>query len=272
VRNPPERHEDAEAEQVQTGSEGAGRPRAHDVAKIAGRDGSRDHQRRVRVSYDTVTDAYVERVHGELVHKPLDRALLTAFAEQVLGEFGPGASICDAGCGPGHVGAFLADLGLAVTGIDLSPAMIARARELHPDLTFEVGTMTAFEARDARWQGLIAFYSIIHLTTDDELRAALREFHRTLADGGFLLVAVHIGEEGDVTVHSDDMLGASVDMEFRFFDVARFAAEIRAAGFMIVAQTVRAPYPDVEVQTTRAYLMARRSVPSEREVAVDGSH
>jgi hypothetical protein len=230
VRNPPERHEDAEAEQVQTGSEGAGRPRAHDVAKIAGRDGSRDHQRRVRVSYDTVTDAYVERVHGELVHKPLDRALLTAFAEQVLGEFGPGASICDAGCGPGHVGAFLAD------------------------------------------QGVIAFYSIIHLTTDDELRAALREFHRTLADGGFLLVAVHIGEEGDVTVHSDDMLGASVDMEFRFFDVARFAAEIRAAGFMIVAQTVRAPYPDVEVQTTRAYLMARRSVPSEREVAVDGSH
>jgi len=30
--------------------------------------------------------------------------------------------------------------------------------------------------------GLIAFYSIIHLTSDAEIRAALREFHRTVVD------------------------------------------------------------------------------------------
>lgn len=222
-------------------------------------DGERDHQRRVRVSYDAVTDAYIERVHGELVHKPLDRALLTAFAEQVLAAFGPGASICDAGCGPGHVGAFLADHGLAVTGIDLSPAMIERARVLHPNLTVEVGTMTALAAGDGRWQGLIAFYSLIHLTSDDELHAALREFHRTVVEGGFLLVAVHIGERGDATVHADDMLGVSVDMEFRFYGAEQIAAEIASAGFAVVAQLVRAPYPDVEVQTSRAYVLARRA-------------
>ena len=44
--------------------------------------------------------------------------------------------------------------------------------------------MTALEAGDGRWQGLIAFYSIIHLTSDTEIRAALREFHRTLVDHG----------------------------------------------------------------------------------------
>lgn len=258
MRDPAERDKDAQAERVHAGSQGAGGPWAHDVAKIAGTDGERDHQRRVRVSYDSVTNAYVARVHGELVHKPLDRALLTAFAEQVPAAFGPGASVCDAGCGPGHVGAFLADHGLAVTGIDLSPAMIARARELHPELTFEVGTMTALAAGDERWQGLIAFYSLIHLTSDAELRAALREFHRTLADGGLLLVAVHLGEHGDATVHADDMLGVSVDMEFRFFAAEQLAAEVAAAGFTVVAQLVRAPYPDVEVQTMRLYLLAQR--------------
>ena len=258
MRNATEGNEDAQAQRVDAGGEGAGGPRAHDVAKIAGREGERDHQTRVRVSYDAATDAYVERVHEELAHKPLDRALLTAFAEEVLAAFGANASICDAGCGPGHVGAFLADRGLAVTGIDLSPSMIERARALHPNLTFEVGTMTALEAGDARWQGVIAFYSLIHLTTDNELRAALREFHRTLVDGGFLLVAVHLGEHGDATVHADDMLGVTVDMEFRFFGAEQIAAEIAAAGFTVVAQLVRAPYPDVEVQTSRTYVLARR--------------
>jgi SAM-dependent methyltransferase len=258
VRNPAEGDEDGEAQRVHTGSEGAGGPGAHDVANITGTDGERDHQRRVRVSYDAVTDAYVERVHGELAHKPLDRAVLAAFAEQVLDAFDGAASVCDAGCGPGHIGAFLADRGLTVTGIDLSPAMIERARELHPDLTFEVGTMTALEAGNEHWQGLIAFYSLIHLTSDEELRAALGEFHRTLVDGGLLLVAVHLGEHGDATVHADDMLGVSVDMDFHFFAADQLAAEITSAGFNIVAQLIRAPYPDVEVQTTRAYVLARR--------------
>jgi SAM-dependent methyltransferase len=222
-----------------------------------------DHQSRVRVSYDAVTDAYIDRVLDELRHKPLDRALLAAFAEQLQERFGIGASICDAGCGPGHVGAFLAGLGLAVTGIDLSPVMVSRARTLYPELTFEVGTMTGLAAADGRWHGLIAFYSIIHLTSDTELRAALREFHRTLVEGGLVLIAVHAGERGDATVHSDEMLGVGVDMDFRFFDVECLQAEVVAAGFALEARLLRAPYPDVEVQTTRAYLLARRMAATE---------
>lgn len=119
--------------------------------------------------------------------------------------------------------------------------------------------MTALAAADARWQGLIAFYSIIHLTSDAEVRAALREFHRTLVDGGLLLIAVHVGEHGDETVHSDEMLGVGVDMDFRFFDAGWIAAEMAVAGFTLEARLLRAPYPDIEVQTTRAYLLARRT-------------
>jgi SAM-dependent methyltransferase len=251
--------EKRQAHRVDAGGEGASGPGAHGVAKIAGVDPVPEHQARVRDSYDAVTDAYVERVHDELIHKPLDRALLAAFAEQLQEHFGTGASVCDAGCGPGHVAAFLAGLGLTVTGIDLSPAMVSRARALHPELSFAVGSMTALKAADGRWQGAIAFYSIIHLTSDGEIRAALSEFHRTLTDQGLLLVAVHLGEEGDATVHTDEMLGVAVDLEFRFFDLDWLAAEIAAAGFAVEARLVRAPYRDVEVQTTRGYVLARRT-------------
>jgi SAM-dependent methyltransferase len=216
-------------------------------------------QERVRSSYDAVVDAYVERVHDELENKPLDRGLLTAFAEQLQADSGAHALACDMGCGPGHIGAFLAERGLSVTGIDLSPAMVDRARALHSQMTFEVGTMTALDLASGRFNGIVAFYSIIHLTTDAEVGTALGEFHRVLAPGGLLLVAVHLAEHGDATVHADDMLGVSVDLDFRFFDAAALESEINASGFVVEARLVRAPYKDVEVQTRRGYFLARRA-------------
>ena len=215
---------------------------------------------RVRASYDAVADRYVEAINDELRHKPLDRALLTAFAERLHAEHGARPRVCDMGCGPGHVGAFLAGRGCAVTGVDLSPVMVARARSLHPEMTFEVGTMTALDAPDACWDGIAAFYSIIHLTADADARAALAEFHRTLAPRGLLLVAVHLGDHGDATVHSEEMLGVTVDMDFRFFDPEQLAAAIEGAGFSIEARLTRAPYEGAEAQTTRGYFLARRRV------------
>jgi SAM-dependent methyltransferase len=218
-------------------------------------------QERVRASYDAVAATYTERVHDELRNKPLDRGLLHAFADQLVSEHRPDAAVCDMGCGPGHVGAFLAARGLTVTGIDLSPSMIERARALHPEMTFEVGSMTALDVPDASFQGIAAFYSIIHLSTDAEVRAALSEFHRILSVDGLLLVAVHLGEGGDEIEHADAMLGVSVDIDFRLFDVEQLAAAVTAAGFAIEARLVRSPYEGVEVQTTRAYLLARRGSP-----------
>jgi SAM-dependent methyltransferase len=162
------------------------------------------------------------------------------------------------GCGPGHVGAFLAARGLVVEGIDLSPLMVEHARALHPEMQFAVGSMTALEVPDGRFAGIVAFYSIIHLNSDAEVRTALGEFHRALRDDGLLMVAVHLGNHGDEIEHADEMLGVTVDMDFHLFDADQLAAMVEAAGFTIEARLVRVPYPDVEVQTTRAYLLARR--------------
>lgn len=69
-----------------------------------------------RRSYDTVAERYAADIGAELPGKPLDRALLDAFAE--VTRHGP---VADVGCGPGHATAHLAGRGVAVTGLDLSP-------------------------------------------------------------------------------------------------------------------------------------------------------
>lgn len=207
-----------------------------------------------RASYDAVATAYAEALSDELRRKPLDRALLTVFAEQVR-EVGDGASrVWDVGCGPGHVTAFLTGLGLRAAGVDLSGAMVEQARKRHPDLEFSTGSMTALPAADGSWDGLVSFYSLIHMIDDADLRTALTEYRRVLTGGGLLLLAVHAGEE---VRHSAEWFGAEVDVSFRFFDPAWLGAELERAGFAVESLTRRQPYPGAEVATPRAYFLAR---------------
>ena len=211
-------------------------------------------QGQTRASYDAVAPAYAEALSDELARKPLDRALLTAFAEQVRAVGRGERRVWDVGCGPGHVTAFLAGLGLRAAGVDLSGEMTGQAAKRHPDLTFSTGSMTALPAADASWDGLVSFYSLIHMIDDADLRAALGEFRRVLTGGGLLLLAVHAGEE---TRHLAEWFGAEVDVSFRFFDPAWLSAELERAGFAVESLTRRQPYPGAEVATPRAYILAR---------------
>jgi SAM-dependent methyltransferase len=202
----------------------------------------------VRASYDRVAGEYARRIAGELAHKPLDRELLDRFAGRVRGA-GP---VADLGCGPGHVARWLADRGVDAFGLDLSPAMVEQARELHPGVPFRVGDVTALDARDGEWAGAVAYYSLIHLPRG-AVAAALREVARALRPGAPLLVAFHVGDE---TRRMDEWWGYPVRLDFVFFGVDEMAGYLRGAGFEVEAATEREPYPDVEAPTRRAYLLA----------------
>src|SRR5918994_6367086 len=97
-----------------------------------------------RESYDTDAAGYAEKVRGLLDDRPYLRAGLAVFTEAVR----DGGPVADGGCGPGYVTRHLNDLGVDAFGIDLSPEMIAIARRDHPDLRFEVGTMTDLDLPD----------------------------------------------------------------------------------------------------------------------------
>jgi SAM-dependent methyltransferase len=209
------------------------------------------HQRKnYQASYDLVADEYVRRIFEELQHKPLDRQLLDRFAASVR-EVGPA---CDMGCGPGHVAGYLQRRGIEVCGVDLSPAMVEQARRLVPGVEFRQGDMMALDVADGAWAGIAAFYSVIHIHRDDMV-VALGELRRVLRAGGLLLLAFHIGDD---TIHLDEWWGHKVCVDFFFFRTDEMAGYLRAAGFKIEEIIERDPYPEVEYQSRRAYIFARK--------------
>jgi trans-aconitate methyltransferase len=76
----------------------------------------------VAAAYDGVAEVYAERFADVLDRQPLERALLSAFADVVRDLAGP---VADLGCGPGYATAYLHRSGLDVFGVDLSPEMVA---------------------------------------------------------------------------------------------------------------------------------------------------
>lgn len=207
----------------------------------------------VQLCYDRVADEYARRIYGELEHKPLDRQLLTRFAESVRNT----GMVCDLGCGPGHVARYMQACGVEVCGMDLSPGMIECARQLNPGIPFSQGDMRALPVADHAWAGIAAFYAIVNLSPVD-LAKALHEMLRVLQPGGRLLLSFHIGDD---TSQVEDMWNRGTALEFSFFRVNTVAGHIRSAGFEIEEIVEREPYPpEVEYQSRRAYIFACKPV------------
>ncbi|MGI3202523.1 class I SAM-dependent methyltransferase [Streptomyces sp. GLT-R25] len=111
----------------------------------------------IRDSYDAVADVYAQGFTADLASKPLDRAMLAAFAEQVPKE----GLVADVGCGPAQVASLLADLGVPVLGFDVSPGMVEVARARRPGLDARVGSMLDLPLGNGELAGVVAFYALI---------------------------------------------------------------------------------------------------------------
>lgn len=203
--------------------------------------------------YSRVAADYARQYFHELDSKPLDRQLL----DQLIAEVKDRGTGCDMGCGPGEVARYLFDHGLTdVIGVDLSPGMLQQARQLNPMIRFYEGDMLALAFPDAAWAGIAAFYSIIHIPRLQVIDA-LREMRRVLIPGGLLLLAIHI-DAGESEVHLQEFFNQHVSLDFIFFKPGEMEGYLRMAGFERIEVYQRAPYPGVEYQGPRAYLLARK--------------
>lgn len=119
-----------------------------------------------------------------------------AFFERLAAESkGP---VLELGCGTGRVAIALAEAGFAVTGLDLSPAMLAIARDhltgadlsSGGSLSLIEGNMASFELGAQFELVIIAFRSFQLLLTPEEERACLASVFRHLRPGGRLVVDV----------------------------------------------------------------------------------
>ena len=209
--------------------------------------------RDTRAGYDAVACDYAEHFRDELADKPLDRAMLAAFAE--LAKAGP---VVDVGCGTGRVSVLLSRLGVPVSGIDLSPRMVAMARRDYPDLRFEVGSMLDLDVPDASVAGVLAWYSTIHVP-DDRLPDAFAEFHRVLAPGGYVLLGFQVG---DGPQHVTTSLGHPVSVDVHFRQPEHVAALLSDAGLATRARLIRERDEDGEFpeRTQQGFVLARKPI------------
>ncbi len=98
-----------------------------------------------------------------------------------------GNHLLDVACGTGvhlaHLQAYY-----QVEGLDLEPDMLARARELNPDVVLHRGDMLDFEL-DRRYDAVICLFSAIgYVRTETNLCRAVANMAHHLSPGGVLIV------------------------------------------------------------------------------------
>ena len=99
----------------------------------------------------------------------------------------PGHRTLDLGCGEGRLSRDLKALGHEVVAVDLSPRMVAAAKEADPDLEAHLADAADLPFDDESFDLVVAFMSLQDM---NDMEGAMREVARVLEPGGRLCLAV----------------------------------------------------------------------------------
>lgn len=122
-------------------------------------------------------------------------AILGAIAELVPTD--PTAHWLEVACGASMVGRTVAPRVGSLHGVDLTPAMVAKAREeaAREEITnaeFEVGDATALPFDDASFDGAFTRFSLHHIPAPQRV---VEEMARVVRPGGFVVVSDHARDD-----------------------------------------------------------------------------
>ncbi len=210
------------------------------------------NQQNIIDCYNRTAKQYADKFMNELAGKHFDKLLLTAFAEENKDR----GKMIDLGCGPGQTTKFLYDRGAtAITGTDLSAEMINVAKQLNPEISFELADMLKLQYADDSFGAAIAFYSIVHFD-EEQILIAFNEIRRILKPSGELLFSFHVGNN---TIHLAEFLDEQVNIDFNFFESENIKVLIRDAGLEIIDVIERQPYVDIEYPSQRAYVWVKKA-------------
>lgn len=108
------------------------------------------------------------------------------YLDRVVRDRPEGTAVLDVGCGSGQpIAEYLVAQGVSVTGCDVSPAMIAKARTRIPTQDWVVADMRTLDLR-RKFGAVIAWDSFFHLTQAEQ-QQALPRFREHLFPGGVVL-------------------------------------------------------------------------------------
>jgi SAM-dependent methyltransferase len=148
---------------------------------------------------------YEESIRDEFTHQtdsfadsPTMSGAETLGALVELAPVDDGASWLETACGPGLISRALASRVGSVSGVDLTPAMIERARadalaDGIENVQFSVGDATALEFEDSSFDGAVNRLSLHHIPAPQRV---LAEMARIVRPGGWVIVGDHITDPG----------------------------------------------------------------------------
>jgi len=180
-------------------------------------------------TYNALADAYEEQYCTTIYfQEELDR-FLKHLKEK--------SSILDIGCGTGHIAAYLTTKGFKVTGIDISSAMIKKARQKAPTATFYQADMREISFPPRSFDAIIAAFSLIHIPKEETINLLTR-FHEILTPRGHLFIGVIEGEGEELITEPLDKEGKHKTY-FQYYQKNFLTQELERQGFTIITITDR---------------------------------
>ena len=210
-----------------------------------------DHLHHTRAYYDEFSHRYEAKRGGKDPGGYHD--LVDDLEVDFVRRFGAGGDLLEVGCGTGLILQRTAEFARSAKGVDLSPGMLARAKERGLDVAEASATKLPFE--DGTFDVAYSFKVLAHVR---EIETALAEMTRVVRKGGFVLaefynphsfrgLAKRLGPPGAISASRDE---SSVFTRFDAPDQARAYAPsgtrfVSARGVRIVtpvAAALRLPF------------------------------
>lgn len=202
----------------------------------------------VGAAYGAIAEQYIELFGEAAKVRPDDLAFID---RHLSTRSGP---VLDAGCGPGHLTSHLRSLGVNACGIDLVPEFIDHARASYPEVPYQLGSIGRLALPDGSVDGILAWYSLIHLPPD-RLDEVLSELRRVIAAQGALVAGFFAGDQ--VVAFDHQVVTAY------FWPVDEFAARLRRAGFTEVERHSHSGHPEAGVRPHATLAAVADEVPHE---------
>jgi len=144
----------------------------------------------------SIRDEFAHQVHS-FARSPTMSLAETLGAVVDLVPADPEARWIETACGPGLIARAMAPRVGSVLGVDLTPAMVAKARSEADaagaeNVDFALGDATGLDAPDDTFDGAITRFSMHHIPAPVRV---LEEMRRVVRPGGFVVVADHVTDD-----------------------------------------------------------------------------
>lgn len=147
----------------------------------------------VRETYsaEPIIQGYVAAFHHNALSS-CEKRLITKY-------FPKHSQLLDVGCGVGRASFGLLQLGYTqIHGIDVSPGMVAKARQLVPHdqagVEFRVQDVCCLNVPENTYAGAVAFHGITPIPTQSQRMQALHHLHDGLTPGSHLIISTFLRE------------------------------------------------------------------------------